>query len=89
MYSIVLTINTQSQVLKTLKQRALENIVGKGENACNQHFLLFPQCFLLLSQTEIIILATSILSSANALNLVRIKTLAFGKKFRYNIFHMF
>ena len=21
------------------------NIVGKGENAGNQHFLLFPQCF--------------------------------------------
>ena len=25
---------------------AFENIVGKGENAGNQHFLLFPQCFL-------------------------------------------
>ena len=23
-----------------------ENIVGKEENAGNQHFLLFPQCFL-------------------------------------------
>ena len=23
-----------------------ENIVGKGENAGNQHFLLFLQCFL-------------------------------------------
>ena len=23
----------------------VENIVGKGENACYQHFLLFPQCF--------------------------------------------
>ena len=22
-----------------------ENIMGKGENAGNQHFLLFPQCF--------------------------------------------
>ena len=22
-----------------------ENTVGKGENADNQHFLLFPQCF--------------------------------------------
>ena len=22
-----------------------ENIVGKGENAGSQHFLLFPQCF--------------------------------------------
>ena len=25
-----------------LKRRALENTVGKGENAGNQHFLLFP-----------------------------------------------
>ena len=23
----------------------IENIEGKGENAGNQHFLLFPQCF--------------------------------------------
>ena len=27
--------------------KAFVNIVGKGENAGNQHFLLFPQCFLL------------------------------------------
>ena len=26
---------------------AFENIVGKGENAGSQHFLIFPQCFLL------------------------------------------
>ena len=25
---------------------SVENIVGKGENAGYQHFLLFPQCFL-------------------------------------------
>ena len=25
----------------------LENIMGKGENARNEQFLLFPQCFLL------------------------------------------
>ena len=30
----------------TLKKKAFENIVGKGENAGDQHFLLFPQCFL-------------------------------------------
>ena len=23
----------------------VENILGKGENAINQHFLLFPKCF--------------------------------------------
>ena len=26
-------------------KKAFENIVGKGENAGNQHFLLFPQVF--------------------------------------------
>ena len=29
-----------------------ENIVGKGENAGYQHFLLFPQCFLKASFSE-------------------------------------
>ena len=32
--------------LMVLGEKYLENIVGKGENAGNQHFLLFPQCFL-------------------------------------------
>ena len=27
--------------------KSLENTVGKGENAGHQHFLPFPQCFLL------------------------------------------
>ena len=30
----------------TALQQVFENIVGKGENAGNQHFLLFLQCFL-------------------------------------------
>ena len=29
----------------------VENIVGIGENAGNQHFLLFPQCFQKASYT--------------------------------------
>ena len=34
-------------LLKNLKfvLGLVENIVGKGENAGYQHFLLFPQCF--------------------------------------------
>ena len=32
----------------------VENIVGKGENAGNQHFLLFSQCFLELSFPEVL-----------------------------------
>ena len=34
------------------QQTAFENIVGKGEIARNEQFLLFPQCFL-LSQTTV------------------------------------
>ena len=30
-----------------LRKKAFENIVGKGENTGNQHFLIFPGCFLL------------------------------------------
>ena len=37
---------TQSQLLTTLRKKPDENIMGKGENADNQHFLLFSQCFL-------------------------------------------
>ena len=40
-----LTFTIQFLVLTTLK-KAVENTAGKGENAGNQHFLLFPQCFL-------------------------------------------
>ena len=35
-------------ILKFILRR-VENIVGKGENAGYQHFLLFPQCFQKLS----------------------------------------
>ena len=34
-----------TMTFKHPKKRASENIMGKGENAGNQHFLLFPQCF--------------------------------------------
>ena len=31
------------------ENKTSENFVGKGENAGNQHFLLFTQCFLFVS----------------------------------------
>ena len=37
---------TQSRLSTTLRKRPFENIVGRGEKAGNQHFLLFAQCFL-------------------------------------------
>ena len=33
-------------VFTCLQYKSLENTVGKGEIACNEQFLLFPQCFL-------------------------------------------
>ena len=40
LYSIDIRFDPQQQTV-------FENIVGKGEIACNKQFLLFPQCFLL------------------------------------------
>ena len=37
----------QILILTHQQQTAFENIVGKGEIARNEQFLLFPQCFLL------------------------------------------
>ena len=42
-----------NQKLKFASGRA-EKIVGKGENAGYQHFLLFPQCFQKASFTEVL-----------------------------------
>ena len=39
-----------TEIWKFVLGRA-ENIVGKGENAGYQHFLLFPQCFQKASHT--------------------------------------
>ena len=65
--------------LKTLRKKRFKNIVGKGENAVNQHFLLFPTMFSNLFpkmfSTKIII-ATFNLSSVNALNLLQSKKLS-------------
>ena len=35
--------SAQFRLLTTMKNKTFENIVGKGENAGNQHYLLFPQ----------------------------------------------
>ena len=40
-FRLVLPFTTQAQLLTSLKKKVLENTVEKGENAGNQHFLLF------------------------------------------------
>ena len=57
----------------------LTTLVGKGENAGNQHFILFPQCFLRVPK-QVSIIQYHVLSSANAFNLDQSKILLFGKE---------
>ena len=63
----------------TLAKKHLENIVGKEENAGNQHFILFPQYFY-PSKSNLDFLVPFITSSANALNLDQSKILSSGKE---------
>ena len=72
-------LTTQSQLLRTLKKKTLENTVGKEENAGDQHFLSFPTVFSVLPQREIVIVATFNLLYANAFNLIMSKNLLFCK----------
>ena len=72
-------LTTLSQLLTTLKKKPFENIVVKEENACNQPFLLFPQCFLTLTKANQSILLSFILLPVNALNLIGTTILSFGK----------
>ena len=62
-----------------MKKKAFESIVGKGENAGNQHFILLPQCFLSYQREKLSF--NQHLSSANAFNLDQSKILPFGKGF--------
>ena len=57
--------------LPFLMKKAFENIVGKGENAGSQHFLLFPRCFI-HSQTNFIIRVAFISLTVNVFNLADI-----------------
>ena len=39
-------ITQNPEFSRPFQEKSFENIMEKGENAGNQHFLLFPQCFL-------------------------------------------
>ena len=59
-------------------KEAFENIMGKGENANNQHFLLFLSIFY-PSKNKFKFSVTFIFSSASTFNLDQSKNLLFGK----------
>ena len=65
----------------TLTKKPFENIVGKGENAGNQHFLLFPQFFLLIRRRVSVFCLH--LSSAHGFNLDQSKNLSLGKELKW------
>ena len=48
------TILTLTPAKKMKKKKSFKIIVEKGENAVNQHFLLFPQCYLLISKQTLV-----------------------------------
>ena len=77
---ILYPFTTQSRLSTPLEKKALENIVGKEENAGYQHFLLSPTMFSTLPKPNFNSLLTFILSSANALNLDWSKILSFDKE---------
>ena len=64
----------------TLIETPFENIVGNGENAGNQHFLHFPQCFYTFLRTNFKFSVIFIVLSASAFNLEQSKNLSFGKE---------
>ena len=74
-----LTLYHTIPLFTTPKKKPFKEIVGNGENAGNQHFLLFPQCFLSY-QTQKPSFEQHFLSSANAFNLVTSKILLLGKE---------
>ena len=61
--------------------KTFENIVGKGENAGNQHFLLFLQCFPPFLKEILIFSVIFILLSANTFNLDQSKICCFIKSY--------
>ena len=66
----------------TLRKTFCENIVGIGENAGNQHFLLFPKCFSPHPKINFYFSVTLILLSAIPFHLEQSKILLFGKYLR-------
>ena len=50
MHQVTGRVQRLNFLVNQMYKKPFENIVEKGENAGNQHFLLFPQCFLPFSK---------------------------------------
>ena len=66
----------------------VENIVGKGENAGYQHFLLFPQCFQKVKSLDCVIKSQlggkRINSTQRPLNLENFPSFKTGRRYKTN-----
>ena len=68
-----------SRLLTTLKKQSFENIAGKGENAGNQHLLLFPQ-YLLPFQNQISVFISHLFCHLKLFTILNMsKNLLYGK----------
>ena len=63
----------------TLDKKTFENIVGKGENAGNQHFLFLPQCFF-MSQNKLKFFSHVYFVVCKCFQFDQCKNLSFGKE---------
>ena len=54
LYSGLIAAKTVYHIL-TLKKKPFKNIVRKGENADNHHFLLLPQCYRPISKRTFVV----------------------------------
>ena len=59
--------------------------MGKEENAGNQHFLLFPQCFLSYPEQILPFRSSLICRLKNAFNLDWFEILSFGKRLTLSV----
>ena len=57
-HRLVISLYDTNPSFNDIGKWAFENIVGKGENAGNQHFLLFLPCLLNFSEANLTILST-------------------------------
>ena len=72
----------QSRLLTTLGKRTYENVVGKEENAGNNHFLPFPQCFLPCQRHFFAILAPISIVVCKCFEFGKSNVLSFGKELK-------
>ena len=78
-FSTFLTLSQTSPGFTCLQYKSLENAVGKGENARNKQFLLFPTMFSTRLENFLPFSSNLKLSSANSFSLEEFKICRMGK----------